>query len=287
MTQPYLSYLTRFAALADEARSLPLGGFPPADAPALPDDAPVALLFAPHPDDECIVGALPLRLRRQGGCRIVVVAVTQGSLEGRREARLEEMEGACRFLGFELATTRPGGLTGINPEGRRTDPGAWAAAVGRVGEILSRQRPALVFVPHAEDWNLTHMGTHLLVADALASLGPAFRCRVAETEFWRAMADPGLMVESALADVADLVAALSFHKGEVARNPYHLTLPSWMADNVRRGGEVVGGQGGAAPPFRFATLYRLRDWNGREMAPCPGPAPFLPADASPGWLLDR
>ena len=33
-----------------------------------------------------------------------------------------------------------------------------------------------------------------------------------------------------------------------------------MQDNVRRGGELVGGQGGAAPDFTFATLYRLRRW---------------------------
>ena len=37
-----------------------------------------------------------------------------------------------------------------------------------------------------------------------------------------------------------------------------------MIDNVRRGAELVGGQGGAAPQFAFATLYRLRRWeNGR------------------------
>jgi hypothetical protein len=73
------------------------------------------------------------------------------------------------------------------------------------------------------------------------------------------------MVEVSAADLADLIAALTFHVGEVRRNPYHLTLPAWMVDNVRRGGEVVGGQGGAAPDFTFATLYRLRRWSGREM----------------------
>jgi hypothetical protein len=72
------------------------------------------------------------------------------------------------------------------------------------------------------------------------------------------------MVESSVDDVADLLAALSFHVGEVRRNPYHLRMPSWLQDNVRRGAELVGGQGGAAPEFMFATLYRLRQWrNGR------------------------
>ena len=33
-----------------------------------------------------------------------------------------------------------------------------------------------------------------------------------------------------------------------------------MVDNVRRGAELVGGQGGTAPRFAFATLYRLSRW---------------------------
>jgi hypothetical protein len=74
------------------------------------------------------------------------------------------------------------------------------------------------------------------------------------------MATPNLMVESSIDDLADMMTALSFHVGEVERNPYHLLLPAWMQDNVRRGGELVGGQGGAAPEFNFCTLYRLRVW---------------------------
>jgi hypothetical protein len=88
---------------------------------------------------------------------------------------------------------------------------------------------------------------------------PNLICRVVEVEFWGAMAAPNLMIGSTRADVAQLVAALSLHAGEVARNPYHLRLPAWM-DNVRRGAERVGGQGCAAPRFPFATLYRLRGW---------------------------
>ena len=57
-----------------------------------------------------------------------------------------------------------------------------------------------------------------------------------------------------------MIAATTFHAGELKRNPYHLLLPAWMMDNVRRGSELVGGQGGAAPDFTFAALYRLRKW---------------------------
>ncbi len=38
-----------------------------------------------------------------------------------------------------------------------------------------------------------------------------------------------------------------------------------MMDNVRRGAELVGGQGGAAPRFAFATLYRVRRWGDGQL----------------------
>jgi hypothetical protein len=61
-----------------------------------------------------------------------------------------------------------------------------------------------------------------------------------------------------------LVSALSFHAGEVKRNPYHARLPAWMMDNVRRGSELVRGKGKRAPDFTFATIYRIQRWrNGK------------------------
>jgi hypothetical protein len=124
-----------------------------------------------------------------------------------------------------------------------------------------------VFFPHDTDWNSTHVGTHYLVVDALERQRPGFLCHAFETEFWGAMATPNLMVESSVDDLGDMMTALSFHVGEVQRNPYHLLVPAWMQDNVRRGGELVGGQGGAAPDFAFCTLYRLQRWaDGRLQA---------------------
>jgi len=91
------------------------------------------------------------------------------------------------------------------------------------------------------------------------------------------MQSPNLMVEYSATDLADLVAATSFHVGEVKRNPYHLLLPAWMQDNVRRGAELVGGQGGAAPTFMFAQLFRAQKWDGAELQTllCGWPFPFL------------
>src|SRR5207245_3845496 len=109
-------------------------------------------------------------------------------------------------------------------------------------------------------WNSTHIGTHFLVTDALQQMPAGFECYLVETEFWGQMTDPNLMAEISPEDLADMITATTFHVGEVQRNPYHLLLPAWMQDNVRRGSELVGGQGGAAPDFTFAALYRLRKW---------------------------
>ncbi len=260
MSNPYLAMVRGYADLMAQGKKLPLGGLPDAPRPAVAPSAPKALIFAPHPDDECIIGALALRLLREQKMRVVNVAVTQGSNKARQAARLEELRAACKYLGFGVQTTITGGLEKISPKGREQDSANWASAVKVIAEILRKEQPQVVFFPHEGDWNGTHIGTHHLVVDAMKSLGPAFAALVVETEFWAAMGTPNLMVESSTQDVADLVAATAFHVGEVQRNPYHLTLPAWMQDNVRRGGEIVGGQGGAAPDYTFATLYRLRKW---------------------------
>jgi len=261
---PYHRFVSETARLVRDARHLPLGGLPFTPRPALATDAPRVLIFSPHPDDECIVGALALRLLRQAKMRIVDVAVTQGSNKERQAGRLAELRGACAFLGFEVLTTAPGGLERISAATRTADPEHWHAAVSVIADILARERPRVVFCPHEADSNSTHIGTHFLVMDALKNLPANFECAVIETEFWGQMASPNLMIELSVADVADLLAGLSFHAGEVRRNPFHLRMPAWLQDNVRRGAELVCGQGGAAPDFTFATLYRLRQWkNGR------------------------
>ncbi|MCB1128241.1 MAG: hypothetical protein KDM81_17240, partial [Verrucomicrobiae bacterium] len=125
-----------------------------------------------------------------------------------------------------------------------------------------------------------------LVRDALAVAGDTVRCLTVETEFWGAMDDPNLMVELTPEHVGDLMAGTSFHVGEVNRNPYHLLLPAWLQDNVRRGGELVGGQGGTPPDFNFATLYRLGHWDGRGWSKIEPAQRLLGAGVSTGFLLD-
>ena len=279
MQNPYLEMVSGYADLMQKGRQLPLGHMPPLELPPLTPQAPNVLLFSPHPDDECIIGALPLRLRRELRLNVINVAVTQGSNKQRQAGRLEELRHACAYLGFGLVQTAPNGLEKINPQTRQDNPQHWSAAVRTVTALLAQYQPRIVFLPHANDNNSTHKGTHWLVLDALTTMPDTFSCQIVETEFWGALESPNLMVESPVQDVADLVAALTFHVGEVQRNPYHLSLPAWMQDNVRRGAELVGGQGGAAPSFAFATLYRWRTFGrGQWTLPYTGGRQLTAAD---------
>ena len=259
---PYRAMAASYVALLRNGAALPLGGLAPLDLPAPDADAPKALIFAPHPDDECIIGGLPLRLLRQSRMQVTNVAVTQGSRPERQAERWRELQEACSHIGFGLLPTIENGLLDVNLASREQQPGRWATAVDIIAEILRAHDPDVIFIPHDNDWHPVHIGTHFLVNDALAAQPQDFACHVIETEFWGAMARPNLMVESSPDDVGDLAAALSFHVGEVARNPYHLRLPAWMIDNVRRGSELVQGKGQSAPAMTFATLYRLRRWTG-------------------------
>lgn len=282
----YLPFVTAFEQLLERGRTLqPV----PQTAPLLPavaQDAPVCLLFSPHPDDEVITGGLPWRLRRQDGWRIINVAVTLGSNTERRAARWSELAQCCSRLGFDLLSAsgeHHTGLERIGPQTPAREPGHWALAVQRIADILLQFRPRVLVCPHDNDGHAAHIGTHQLVMDALRSVGGRVQPHVVLTEYWNTQPSPGLMVQLSAQDVAELVGALSLHVGEVSRNPYHLTLPAGCIDAVRRGAERVGAPGAQAPGFTFATLYGWQRWQGGGMVN--PPARVLPLDTSPGALF--
>lgn len=202
-----------------------------------------AVILAPHPDDECITGLLPLRLREECGFRIRVVPVTLGSLESRRAERRRELKAACRELDFHPW------FPPANADG--------AATPGGLRSWLLEIRPDVVILPHARDGHPTHRRVHRI---SLAALDAArgVEWNVVETEYWHPLERPNLMVAADTAQLARLCRALACHAGENARNPYAERLPAWMIDNVRRGAELVGGPGAVAPDMAFATLYRAR-----------------------------
>lgn len=261
------------AALSEPFQLPPLKAIPP-----LSPSAPTALLFAPHPDDEVIIGALPLRLRLEAGWRIQNIAVTLGSDPARREARRSELRTACTRVGFELTEL---GWLPVRPATRTDVPDLWQSWVDHLQTLFIQYQPAAVFFPHPLDLHPAHIATHTLVREVLQTLPASLpRPWVFETEFWHPLDQPNFMVESSPEDLALLLAGLAAHEGEIARNPYHLRLPAWMIDNTRRGAERIAGAGAPAPDMAFSTLYRAFHPDG---APCK--PRFLPATESAGeWF---
>jgi LmbE family N-acetylglucosaminyl deacetylase len=281
---PYSKLVSDYVRLVTEGKSLPQGGFPPAPRPSPAADAPTALFFAPHPDDETIAGGLALRLLREAKWNVIDIAVTLGRIKERKAGRWQELQNACQFLGYRLEMSAPDGLDDVRPATRANDAAAWSRMTGIIAALLEKHRPRVIFFPHELDWNSTHIGVHFLVMDALKA-ARGIQCHLVETEFWGQMQTPNLLVEYSADVVADLMAATSFHVGEVRRNPYHVLIPAWMMDNVRRGAELVGGQGGAAPAFLFAQLFRLRRWTGSQVENCFAGGRFLPASENPADLF--
>src|SRR5204863_6539194 len=76
---PYHGLVAQYARLANESRLYSKGAFAPLPPTDIVADAGCALFFAPHPDDETIIGGLALRLMREARMKVMNVAVTQGS----------------------------------------------------------------------------------------------------------------------------------------------------------------------------------------------------------------
>jgi N-acetylglucosamine malate deacetylase 1 len=196
------------------------------------------LILAPHPDDESIIGLLPLRLQEECGFRVWVVPATLGSRVERQTARKLELQAACSVLGFQLRLLKP------DPSGLN------------LSRLIENLNPAVIFIPHANDGHATHRAVHRLGVSAMDKTGRKFH--VVETEYWHPLARPNLMVAANPKHLSKLRRALACHAGEIARNDYAARLPAWMIDNVRRGAERIGDAGSAAPAFTYATLYRAR-----------------------------
>jgi len=296
------SYLERVVEAVDSGKIIPLGPSPAPPVPAAVSaikpaaTSPKVIYCAPHPDDETLGGGLALRLRLESGARITNVAVTLGSDHAQRERRRRELVSACQVLGFDLVIpTDPGaasanGFEDVSLADREADPQGWAGRVRALAEIFDTEQPEVIFAPHADDFNTTHVATHYLVTEALGeylSRRPGASVLLIETEFWHEMLDPNLMVAVTLDLAAIQLTAAVEHGGEMRRNPYHLLHPCRLMNNVRRGSEVVGGQGKAAQPFTFAELYRMSLRRGREGFEPRSGGHILPSSekATLDWML--
>ncbi len=249
---PYQDYVESLELAYKKAERYTVTGAHPVEPstePSVESRASKLLLFSPHPDDECITGLFALRAMRELDVEVINVPVTFGSDRTSRERRLDELERACAYLSWSNHVARSD-LSDLDVED--------------IAETLCVFQPSVIVYPHKLDGHSTHEAVHTLVEEALGQMPENFECLLVETEFWRAMENPNLMLEGDSATLAELITALSLHHGEVSRNPYHLSLPAWMLDNTRRGTELIGGKGARASACHFTTLYHVSQWVSQE-----------------------
>lgn len=258
--QNYFDYAKAAKALLENGRSIELnrGENPPQKKTV---KGKKILTFAPHPDDEIMTGLLPLRLMLEKGFEVKDVAVSLGSNAARKKGRIAELKNACKYLGWKLDIC---GFDKVRLATKKDDPKYWDECVKRIAEIIKKENPQAIMAPHKDDANLAHQATCALVADALKILGAEYKGALIDTEVWSDMPSPNLLVEAGAQEMGYLMTALSRHVKEVERNDYHARMPDTFAENVRRGAEVVGGQGGEAPKFNFGVIYTVRKFDGKN-----------------------
>jgi LmbE family N-acetylglucosaminyl deacetylase len=128
---------------------------------------------------------------------------------------------------------------------------------GLSGALLSFQ-PEAILIPNLKDSHPTHIrcseeawaAARAVVAQLKTAL------TVIESEYWGPMENPNLLIPLPAKTVKQMGLALLCHEGEVARNPYHLSLPAFLMDQQRRGSEKISGFGIKPAPSIFAQIYR-------------------------------
>lgn len=234
--------------------SSPFPSYPLITKPSVPL---TVMILSPHPDDESIIGSLALRLMKENNAHVVNVAVTLGSKKERQKPRLKELEEACEALEFDLNVLSED----------------WKEKLKELKALLAKYQPQVILAPHLKDVHPTHIKTGKLLLQALKSVKSD--ALIIWTEFWGQLEKPNLLLEVPIEIVELQMRALECHRGEVSRNPYHLRLPGWMLDNVRRGAELIGTKGTEAPTFPFGVVYQLQKWKKGKLTKVELEIPFL------------
>jgi LmbE family N-acetylglucosaminyl deacetylase len=227
------------------------------------------MILSPHPDDESIIGSLPLRLMHENNAHIINVAVTMGSNKQRQKPRLKELQNACELLEMDLDVLSKD----------------WTKKARELKALIQKYQPHLILAPHLKDHHPAHIKTSKLLQKVLKT--SKLNTLVAWTEFWGTMEKPNCLVEVPVEILELQMKALVMHEGEIARNPYHLRLPAWMMDNVRRGGEIISNTGGAAPQMAFGVIYHLQIFKNAKLTDVKLPTPFLSSLADLGQIFNE
>jgi LmbE family N-acetylglucosaminyl deacetylase len=147
-----------------------------------------ALVFSPHPDDECLGCGGTIIRKKQAGATVKIVHLTDGSrshppdLISREQlaaTRAREALNAGAALGVDdiyFLDFQDGALGG-----------SMAPAIQRVAEIIRKEKPEEVFVPYVREpfrQAADHIATTRIVFSALQSLRRLGTTRVWEYPVW-------------------------------------------------------------------------------------------------------
>ena len=160
------------------------------------------LVFAPHPDDEAIACGGSIALHQRRGDEVTVAFLTHGD----DSERAYEARNSCailgntssRFLGFDDGFLR-----------------YCEQAIDRVVQTLEAERPAIVYTPHAQEADLDHQNTYLVVAEALKKFYRGPKPTVLCYEVWTPLSEPSYWKD--ISEVADIKReAILAHRSQVA-----------------------------------------------------------------------
>ena len=226
------------------------------------------MILSPHPDDESIIGSLALRLQRENNAHVVNIAVTVGSKKERQKERKVELEAACELLEFENVF--------LDED--------WKKKEKELKSLIQKYQPQVIIAPHVKDFHPAHIKTGQLLKKVMTSLKKETAI-IVWSEFWGQNPKPNLLVEVPEEILKLQMEALEKHVGEVARNPYHLRLPAWMMDSVRRGSEVTGGKGAEAVSMAFGVLYQIQVCKKGKFSTPKMESPFLTSEKDIGQIF--
>ena len=255
--EEWLSYVESFSRSYQEKRMLPGKSSPEIFGLDSGKRGGRLVICSPHPDDEMLTGTLALRLLQEDGVSVTDLVITLGSDPARKQARLAELTAACRVVGFGLILVQdPLAFDRLSPENGNDQ---WLERVDLLVDHFAALQPDCVQIPHARDAHPTHQAVHWLVFKALHRYTEKYDCSVLllESEYWSSLVRPNMLVGIDNEDLALLICALVRHQGEIARNPYHLSLPGRMMDTVRRGSELLEEYGSGNFDMTFAEMYTL------------------------------
>ena len=179
------------------------------------------MVIAPHPDDEAIGCGGSLCLHASRGDRVVAVFLTSGELglkhvipDEARRLRENEAAAAAEALGIqELVFLR-------QPDWCVAEHIAEGATLLR--PVLTRETPALIYLPHPREWHPDHQAALPLVQCALADARvptPVIECY----EVWTPLAEYD-RVQDISTVMTQKIQAIARHRSQVGYFRYDLAV---------------------------------------------------------------